>query len=281
MKQISRLLIFIISLYLWPAAMSNAQQPIPVPKFNKPKVSTPNLPKNNKKKSKPAGTSTENKINVKDVSDFNGYPYVDLGLPSGVKWAMANVRATEPEEFGNFFAWNETAPKNQYDNNNYDYHTYKNINNITRNSAHDAARHNMGGSWRLPTTKEWNELVINCTWEWCESKGVKGIKGTGKNGNSIFFPAAGKMQGNAYHAEKGKQGYYMGAQRGLDVFMYIGLFFFSKSNQPSIVKTSNGQINSISSTQMIDGKVKIPDAYSIDITQYRIYEGVSVRGVSD
>lgn len=57
--------------------------------------------------------------------------------------------------------------------------------------ADDAATANWGGSWRMPTVAEQDELCNNCTWEWKELNGVKGYKVTGSNGNYIFLPAAG------------------------------------------------------------------------------------------
>ncbi|MCI7430492.1 MAG: hypothetical protein MSS84_06410, partial [Bacteroidales bacterium] len=50
----------------------------------------------------------------------NGHDYVDLGLPSGTKWATCNVGASTPEEYGNYYAWGETTPKAYYD-----WSTYK------------------------------------------------------------------------------------------------------------------------------------------------------------
>ena len=44
----------------------------------------------------------------------NGHEYVDLGLPSGLKWATCNVGASSPEDYGDYFAWGETSPKAEY-----------------------------------------------------------------------------------------------------------------------------------------------------------------------
>ena len=121
----------------------------------------------------------------------NGYYYVDLGLPSGLKWASCNVGATKPEEHGNHYAWGETTTKNSYTSDN---HTYSS-NTSTLPLNKDAAAVNMGGSWRMPTTEEQKELIDECTWTWTDDyngTGVAGRIGTSKiNGNSIFLPAAG------------------------------------------------------------------------------------------
>ncbi|MBR5240476.1 MAG: hypothetical protein IKW05_00920 [Muribaculaceae bacterium] len=147
----------------------------------------------------------------------NGHEYVDLGLPSGIKWATCNVGATIPEDKGDYFAWGETEPKgsyNYYDWNTYSWNTYKWCNGssttmtkyceyssfgtvdnkTTLELADDAARVNWGGKWRMPTRAEQDELRkrSNCTWTWTIQYGVKGYKVTSnKNGNSIFLPATG------------------------------------------------------------------------------------------
>lgn len=73
--------------------------------------------------------------------------------------------------------------------------------------ADDAATANWGGSWRMPTEAEQDELRNNCTWEWKELKGVKGYKVTGSNGNYIFLPAAGCRYGSS-SSYVGSYGYY-------------------------------------------------------------------------
>lgn len=253
-----------------------SQNPISVPKAARPAKSTKNKKPDSKVKTKQLTNSI-----VKDETDYNNLDYVDLGLPSDVKWATTNVGAQNPEEYGDYYAWMEVVPKAKYTLDNYDFHTFRHLKNISRNAVHDVARHNMGGSWRLPTTKEWNELVSHCTWKWCEINGVGGIKGTARNGNTIFFPAAGKMQGGSTPVEVGKQGYYMGAERGIDEFKDLILFFNRHNGPATTVKTSTGQPITTTSTQMIDGHIVRPAGAILEITAYSIYEGVSVRGVTD
>ncbi len=134
----------------------------------------------------------------------NGYEYIDLGL--SVKWATMNVGANTPEDFGNYFAWGETEPKEVYNWSTYKwcngsdttltkYNTssvYGIIDNkTTLELIDDAAHANWGGSWRMPTDAEMTELRNNCTWKWTTQKSIKGYKVTSKsNGNSIFLPAA-------------------------------------------------------------------------------------------
>ncbi len=134
----------------------------------------------------------------------NGHAYVDLGL--SVKWATCNVGATTPEEYGDYYAWGETITKSSYTSSNYTYSS----NSTTLPLFADVARVNWGGSWRMPTRAEQEELIDtnNCTWEWITQNGVKGYKVTSKkNGNSIFLPAAGHFSDSKlYYA--GRFGYY-------------------------------------------------------------------------
>ncbi len=118
-----------------------------------------------------------------------GHDYVDLGL--SVKWATCNLGASSPSAYGNYYAWGETSTKSTYTNSNSKTYN-KNIRDISGNAQYDAARANWGGTWRLPTQQEMQELVDKCTWTWTTIDGHKGYKVTSKtNGNSIFFPAAG------------------------------------------------------------------------------------------
>lgn len=125
------------------------------------------------------------------VSDtIAGHDYVDLGLPSGTKWATCNVGASTPEEYGNYYAWGETSTKTEYTEENSV--TYgQQMSDISGNAQYDAATANWGSTWRIPNRAEVEELIDNCTWTWTTQNGVNGIKVTGTNGNSIFLPAAG------------------------------------------------------------------------------------------
>ena len=139
----------------------------------------------------------------KSTSSNTDYQYVDLGL--SVKWATCNVGASKPEECGDYFAWGETKPKSSYSSSNYTYTS----NTSTLPMSNDAARVNWGGSWRMPTKAEQDELRTNCTWTWTTQNGVKGYKVTSKsNGNSIFLPAAGDFYGTSLYDEGSKGCYW-------------------------------------------------------------------------
>ena len=134
----------------------------------------------------------------------NGHEWVDLGL--SVKWATCNVGASTPAEYGNYFAWGETSVKWMYwDDDSATYE--KSMGDIAGNPDYDAARANWGDGWRLPTQAEFRELIDKCTWTWTSQGGHNGYKVTGKNGNSIFLPAAGWCIGPAL-SYAGKLGFY-------------------------------------------------------------------------
>ena len=138
---------------------------------------------------------------------------VDLGLPSGIKWASCNLGASKPEEFGGYYAWGETETKMVYDMGSYKWINltidglYNGETKYVTEYCHpgspyvdnktvldpedDAARVNLGGNWRMPTYIELKELDSCCDKQWTQLNGVNGWTLTGPNGNSIFLPAAG------------------------------------------------------------------------------------------
>lgn len=133
---------------------------------------------------------------------------VDLGLPSGTKWAPCNLGATNPWEYGGYYAWGEIEEKSIFNNKTYRW-TWPNQKycndafcaNIddkwVLEPEDDAAYMNWGGSWRIPTLKEYNELMYNCCNEWTVMNNVKGLRLISKiNGKSLFFPAAGVRMDN-------------------------------------------------------------------------------------
>ena len=169
-------------------------------------------------------TSCESSIEENGVGKHEGHEYVDLGLPSGLKWATCNVGATTPEEYGDYFAWGEVESKETYNWSTYKYGTdydqltkycsdsYYGKDDFTDNKTvldpeDDAATANWGGAWRMPTKAEQDELRKNCTWAWTTQNGVNGYKVTGPNGNSIFLPAAGCVYEGTLD-DAGSCGYY-------------------------------------------------------------------------
>ena len=109
-------------------------------------------------------------------SDFNGHLYVDLGLPSGLKWANCNVGAINPYDYGDRYAL---------------------MDNMDDYSEIDFAHSKWGGSWRMPSKHDFKELIDLCDWEWKKQNGINGyIIKSRTNGNSIFLPAAGRWNGD-------------------------------------------------------------------------------------
>ena len=161
----------------------------------------------------PVFTMAQDPIKKPDVSklrkqsSISVHDYVDLGL--SVMWATMNVGASSPEDYGSYYAWGETSPKSSYDKDNsktYDNSSYNH--DIGGDSSTDAARANWGGSWRMPTVEEFQELIDNCNWTWTTLNGKAGYKVVSKkNGNSIFLPAAGSRYGTSL-GNAGSYGFY-------------------------------------------------------------------------
>ncbi|MBQ0156803.1 MAG: hypothetical protein KBT22_09560 [Bacteroidales bacterium] len=146
---------------------------------------------------------------------ISDHDYVDLGL--SVKWAICNVGASSFTDYGDYFAWGETEPKEDY---SWKTYMWCNGGSETINkyrisldyvfvleSLDDAATVNWGEKWRMPTIAELKELKNECEWEWNTINGVNGYKITAKNNNWIFLPAAGSRYGTSSY-EVGSGGSY-------------------------------------------------------------------------
>lgn len=135
--------------------------------------------------------------------DENHPHAIDLGLPSGTKWACCNVGASRPEEYGGYFAWGETSEKNDYTWNNYKYY-FINENGYWDNvvlgsniagTSYDVVREYMGNEWTMPSYEQLKELVNTSSQKWILQDGVYGFLVTGMNGAKLFLPAAGGLWG--------------------------------------------------------------------------------------
>lgn len=161
-----------------------------------------------------------------DTTQYVTVNWIDLGLPSGLLWAECNLGANAPEEYGNYYAWAETNPKEVYNWNTYKYCTvndngfvqtltkynnesrYGTCDNLTSlETMDDAAAKALGNGARTPTVNDWVELIENTTVEWDTLSGVTGRKFTATNGNSIFLPAAGYRHESELKSA-GSAGYY-------------------------------------------------------------------------
>ena len=134
----------------------------------------------------------------------NGHEWIDIGL--SVKWATCNVGASSPSDFGQYYAWGETSTKSRYNQVNSKT-TGLDIDDIQGLRRYDAASYNWGGSWRLPTKFEMEELVEKCLWKWTSQGGRNGYRVTGPSGASIFLPAAGSYYGTSL-GDVGEAGKY-------------------------------------------------------------------------
>ncbi len=163
---------------------------------------------------------------VSEINVINGHEYVDLGLPSGLKWATCNIGATNPEDYGDYYAWGETGTKSSYTEDNSI--TYgKSMSDISGNAEYDAATANWGGTWRMPTSTEVEELINNCIWAWTSQNGVNGYKVTGPNGNSIFLPAAGYRDGSSLYNAGSDGGYWSSTPYEISTYGAYFLYFYS------------------------------------------------------
>lgn len=168
---------------------------------------------------------------------------VDLGLPSGLKWANMNVGATDETDPGFYFAWGETEGYAGDAGHNFAWSNYKwsvggsssnfskyNSTGATLDLEDDAARANLGGSWRMPTAAEIDELINNTTCTWTTN-----YEGTGKagyivksktNSNQIFMPAAGYCGGSSLD-DFGSFGFYWSSSKYLDDYSCGGTLRFT------------------------------------------------------
>ena len=166
---------------------------------------------------------------------------IDLALPSGVLWADKNVGATTPYDDGLYFSWGNVIGHTGDDG--YDFGTANDgpyastpgaelTGNIAPSNTYDAARHNMGAPWRMPTVGEFQELAANCDSEWTDEDGVAGRRFTSRiNGNSIFFPASGYRHGTGLNY-RGSRGLYWSSSLYSQDYGYL-LYFNSEGVNPA------------------------------------------------
>ena len=192
---------------------------------------------------------------------------VDLGLPSGLKWASYNLGASKPEEYGDYYAWGETEPYyisrdpliwKEGKEAGYAWPSYKwcmgtnsTMTKYCNNSSHgyngftdtktvldpedDAAYVNLGGNWRMPTFAEWEELMENCTMVWATKNRVKGLLVTATNGNSIFLPECGRYSGITFESSPSNsvwRGYYWASDLNLPYDQYARALILTNDGIP-------------------------------------------------
>lgn len=163
--------------------------------------------------------------------DANHPHLIDLGLPSGTKWACCNVGAQKPEDYGGYYAWGETTEKSSYTSGNYldGKGTYYDIGSDIAGTQYDAATANWGSPWMMPNKEQMEELQNKCTSEWTTENGVNGRRFTASNGASIFLPAAGsRSNGRLDYA--GSSGYYWPSTHHWSYRSYAWTLFFYRGD---------------------------------------------------
>lgn len=126
---------------------------------------------------------------------LGNHEWVDLGLPSGTKWATCNVDATSPEQAGKLYAFGETTTKSSYTEENSKTNNMP-LEDIAGNKTYDVATLKWGEGWRMPTNEEMKELLTYCNDKYVQKNGRWGREFTSTiNNQSIFLPATGSKEG--------------------------------------------------------------------------------------
>ena len=152
--------------------------------------------------------------------DDNHPHKIDLGLPSGTKWACCNVGAKSPESFGGYYAWGEIADKKNFGGENYthcDYNppftTFHDLGSSICGTEYDIAHVKWGKGWQMPSKDQFDELLDNCKTKRTTVKGVNGWLFLSKNnGGELFLPAAGHIEGADSDVRGDNGDYWTGTQ---------------------------------------------------------------------
>jgi hypothetical protein len=130
--------------------------------------------------------------------EINGHPWVDLGLPSGTKWATYNVGTTAIHGVGTRIAWGETATKKLFSPDTYKHNGVE-LPSYAGNAEYDLATLQWGDDWYTPTLQQWEELIEHCQWEYVMINGIHGVLFTSlKTYNTIFLPSTGYTDDETY-----------------------------------------------------------------------------------
>ena len=130
--------------------------------------------------------------------ELNGHQWVDLGLPSGTKWATCNVGTSKINGVGTRIAWAETATKKLFSPDTYKYNNIE-LPPYNCNAQYDLATAVWGEGWCTPTLQQWKELLEYCKWSYVMIEGVNGVLFTSrKTYNTIFLPSTGYTDDDTY-----------------------------------------------------------------------------------
>ena len=172
------------------------------------KMSQRSSQKKHVKPTKPS-SSNHNVVKISNPDGYiNGHGFVDLGLPSGTKWATCNVGTSSPEDYGYYLAWGEIEPRNIFDYKDTPLYGVA-IDDICSNDKYDAVKNKWGNGWSIPTKNQWEELIQCCKLKAFKKNGIYGLLFIGKNGKTVFFPAGGIIRGGETNTDfKGAEGHY-------------------------------------------------------------------------
>lgn len=214
---------------------------------------------------------------------------IDLGLPSGTKWACCNVGANKPEGIGDHYAWGETEPKDAfpYEEGPLWYDT------DIQGTEYDVARVKWGDQWQMPNN--YDELEHNCLQEKAILNGVDGVLFTGPNGNSIFLPFTGGYgeDGEFYPSVS-----HYWESNGIEAMPGVAYCLYLYGDEGSVGdwwKYSGGSIRPISSEETVQLKLSesivdlvCGETYYVDITEgsgsYSLYcedEEIAYASIDD
>ena len=227
---------------------------------------------------------------------------IDLGLPSGTKWACCNVGADKPEAYGGYYAWGETEEKDVYNDVTYlystgedengdgyydDYHTeiafdyhgvWQFLGDDIAGTQYDVAQVKWGGNWQIPTSEQIGELVGNCTFSRYSMNGVEGGKFTGPNGVSILLPAAGTRTGDKLRGAGYDGAYWLSTQDPSNLYY---AYYLSLSNHANWYNDSRGTGHTV--RPVVSGTSNIHLKSSADDTCQAVYNiyGIKVANSSE
>lgn len=158
-------------------------------------------------------TYTADKMAIDLYADVTGFEAIDLGLPSGTLWADKNIGAANKTDAGLYFSWGNVEGHAAGSRYNFSSGNYSGTagGSLTASftpgdSTYDAAAAVLGGTWCMPTSTQFNELLSNCTWTWSNTN--KGYTVTSPNGNSIFLPASGYYSGPDLYSSGARGDYW-------------------------------------------------------------------------
>ena len=192
---------------------------------------TPETPETPEEPEEPETPETPTPIVPEEPEDnINGYSYVDLGLPSGLKWATRNVGANGPIETGEYFAWGEVKSKLTFTMENSSTY-YVSMDDISGDVNYDVAAYAWGSTWRMPTEAEFVELKNNCTFEWVMLDIYnQGCIVTGPNGNQMYLPSGGFKTNESIDFAESEAAYWTSTPDTFNGDTGYATFFYAYNN---------------------------------------------------